>query len=66
MDVFILDFERSDFKIKILYIIEKVKSWFFVEDILFGFYKKKLKTDFFEILIIFKKLFKYIKNIFFN
>ena len=40
MGVFISDFEKNDFKTKILYLIEKDENRFFSEATLFNFYKK--------------------------
>ena len=43
---FVLDFEKSDFETKILFITEKVETDFF-HKLLFSASIKKLKTDFF-------------------
>ena len=40
-------------KLKFYILLKKLKTNFFLEVTLFNFYKKILKTDFFEILIIF-------------
>ena len=52
-------------EIKIFYIIKKYEINF-LGKLFFIIFIKKLKIDFFKILIIFKNLFKYIKSDFFS
>ena len=65
--VFVLNLKKKKLIMKHkLYIYLKKLKINFLKVILFNFYKKKLKTDFFEILMILKKLSKYMKIDFFN
>ena len=64
MGAFVSVFRKNDYEIWILYIIKKLKTDFF-QKLLFSTSSKKLKTGYFDNLIIFKNLSKLMKTDFF-